>query len=227
MLRTAVVVVVVVGGIVVVDVVVVGVGVGVILMGVVVGGEVVVVVGGVVVVVVVGGTTPMPVRVTVCTPLPSLPSISQVAETGPGVVGANFTDSATEVSAEITVPSFSVLSAENPLLLGGTDSVIVRSSPPWSPTEKGSVADAPILTLPKFSVAGMVVIWANGAAVPDIATPKFPTLVFKVTTELKTCTKFPEDPGGAKFTPKTSVPPAASVCAPGGLLNENGAVGDL
>ena len=50
------------------------------------------------------GVVVVPVRVTVCTPLPSFPSKSQVAVTGPGDVGANPTLSAIEVLAGITFP---------------------------------------------------------------------------------------------------------------------------
>jgi hypothetical protein len=50
-----------------------------------------------------GAVTPVPVMVTVCTPLPSLPSTSHVDDTEPVVVGANCTVSTFDVLAAMTV----------------------------------------------------------------------------------------------------------------------------
>ena len=144
--------------------------------------------------------TPVPVMVTVCTPLPSLPSKSHVDDAGPVVVGANRTVSTIDVSAAMT--SFKgLLSAPKPPVAGGVDEIMVSGKPPWSPNSKVIVALEPTSTFPKATELGIVVICAGGAAVPWIANPKAPEPeTFSVNTLLNTCTKSPDELGGAKLT---------------------------
>lgn len=153
-------------------------------------------------------------RVTRWPPLPSLPSSSHVEVTYPFLVGENRTVSWTEVFGAIVSGGLvlanwvsGLVNALKPFVLGGVDRMIRRGKPPWSPRSNLNVALEPTATLPKLSTSGAVLRVAGGFAEPERATPKFPALVSRVATLLKTWAKSPEELGGWNTTLKVSVPP--------------------
>ena len=100
--------------------------------------------------------TPVPVKVTVRAPLPSLPSTCHVEVSGPSDVGANCTDSTIDVSAAITAFKGFESALKSPV--GGIDEVMVSGNPPWSPRSKVIVVEEPMSTSPKLSDVGAVEI---------------------------------------------------------------------
>src|ERR1022692_1657361 len=72
-----------------------------------------------------------------------------------------------------------------------------------------------------------MLICAGGSADPESGTPKSPSLVSRVSTPPKTCTKSPEDPGGEKSTVKLTLAPGPSVPSAGGLVTAKGNAGAL
>ena len=72
------------------------------------------------------GVTPVPEKVMVFSPVPSLPVMSQPADCAPAAVGANRTVPVTELPAGMVVPSAIVVVAVKAAPAGGFDFVKVE-----------------------------------------------------------------------------------------------------
>ena len=90
------------------------------------------------------GATAVAVNATFCTPVVSLPVMTQTSLNVPAVVDENVTLSVTVWPAVMTEPSGSVVVATNGPSAGGFDFVIVRSVPPMFFTVNVSTLAAPV-----------------------------------------------------------------------------------
>ena len=111
---------------------------------------------------------PVPEKVMICRPAPSVPVSSQVPDAGPVAVGAKRTTPVTLPPAGMVVPSAIPVVAVNIPPVGGFDLVSASGAPPSLLTVKLSEREAPTATLPYGIEVVLSTMCGAVVAVPDI-----------------------------------------------------------